>query len=51
MWVKFGSIEIQEELTDRINDSLDNEQTMNELWQNLIATAGALGVTPDMLKT
>lgn len=51
MWVKFGSNEVEEEITNKINDSTENEQTMNDLWQNLITAAGSIGVTPDMLKT
>jgi hypothetical protein len=51
MWVKFGSNEVEEEITNKINDSIENEQTMNDLWQNLITAAGSIGVTPDMLKT
>lgn len=51
MWVKFGSNEVEEEITNKISDSTENEQTMNDLWQNLITAAGSIGVTPDMLKT
>ena len=51
MWVKYGTEEIEIENQERINDSLQNEETMNTLWYNLIAAAGAIGVTPDMLKT
>ena len=51
MWVKFGTEELEIENKERINDSLSNEDTMNNLWYNLIVAAGAIGISPDMLKT
>lgn len=51
MWVKFGAEDARMELDRKIADSMANEETMDALWYNLIAAAGALGVAPADLKT
>lgn len=51
-WVKYGG-DVAEENPDidRIRSSLDNDERMNALWMTVIAAAGALGLSPEDLKT
>lgn len=51
MWVKYGADDIAADVKRKIHDSMENEETMDALWFNLISAAGAVGVTPDDLKT
>lgn len=51
-WVKYGDETIEESPDkDKIQSSIDDEQQMNALWMTVIASSGALGLSPDDLKT
>lgn len=51
-WVKYGDGDIDDNPgKDEIRSSMDDEQQMDMLWMTVIAAAGALGMTPDQLKT
>lgn len=51
IWVKYGADDVAADVKRKIHDSMENEETMDALWFNLISAAGAVGVTPDDLKT
>lgn len=51
MWVKYGANEVKAEYDARVKSTIDSEEAMDALWYTIIAAAGALGVSPDDLKT
>ena len=51
MWVKYGNENTDIENKKRVQSSLDSEESMNNLWGNVIVAAGALGISPNDLKT
>lgn len=51
MWAKYGANEVRAEYDEAIKTTIDSEETMDALWYTVIAAAGALGVSPDDLKT
>lgn len=51
MWVKFGAEDVECDIKKRTHDSMESEETMDALWFNLIAASGAVGVSPEDLKT
>lgn len=51
-WVKYGNGDIDENPNkEKILSSLDDQEQMDMLWMSVIASAGAVGLTPDDLKT
>lgn len=51
MWVKYGANEVKAERDAMVKTTMDNEEAMNALWYTVIAAAGALGISPDDLRT
>ena len=51
MWAKYGDEDVEADMKKCIKDSIENEHYMEMVWYNLIAAAGAVGVSPNDLKT
>ena len=51
-WVKYGDQSLEDNIDkDKIQNSIDDEQQMNAMWMTVIASSGALGLSPNDLKT
>ena len=51
-WVKYGDQSLEDNIDkDKIQTSIDDEQQMNAMWMTVIASSGALGLSPNDLKT
>lgn len=51
IWVKYGNEGTDIENQKRVQSSLDSEESLNWLWGNVIVAAGALGLSPNDLRT
>lgn len=51
MWVRFATENTNTENAKLIQNTLDSEESMNNLWGNVIIAAGVLGLSPNDLRT
>lgn len=51
MWAKYGADDVEADMKKFVKDSMDSEAAMDMMWYNLIAASGAIGVSPEDLKT
>ena len=51
MWVRFATENTNTENKKLIQNTLDSEESMNNLWGNVIIAAGVLGLSPNDLRT